>query len=134
MEERQELREYLERLERANQKQSKYAKWQCIFSLLAAISCVGVLLIVCTLMPQAKELTIQMETVLTDMQTISKQLVEADLGGMVQNVDTLVTTSQAGVEQMMEELNTIDFETLNKAIGDLAAVIEPLANFVKFFQ
>ena len=34
----------------------------------------------------------------------------------------------------MEKLNTVDFETLNKAIEDLSKVIEPLAKFFGMFN
>ena len=116
------------------EKQVKYQKLQCIFSGIAAISCVALFALVFTLLPQAAEMTTRLDTVLTNLESVTQQLADADLGGMVQNVDTLVTTSQAGVDQMMEELNAIDFDTLNKAISDLAAVVEPLANFFKMFQ
>ena len=116
------------------EKQVKYQKFQCILSGVAAVSCVALLALVCTLMPQAVETVTRLDSVLTNLESVTQQLSDADLGGMVQNVDTLVTTSQAGVDQMMEELNAMDFDTLNKAISDLASVVEPLANFFKMFQ
>jgi len=137
MEEKRELRELqelLERLDESNRKQAKYAKWQCILSVLAAISCLGLFVLVCTLMPQVEALTIQMETVLTNLEVVTDQLAGMDLGSMVENVDELVTTSQAGVEQAMKQLQEIDFNTLNKAIKDLADVVEPLAKFFNVFH
>ena len=53
---------------------------------------------------------------------------------MIRNVNELVTTSQDNLAQMMAKLNTIDFESLNRAIGDLADVVEPLANFLNIFH
>ena len=53
---------------------------------------------------------------------------------MIRNVDEPVTTSQDSLAQMMAKLNTIDFESLNRAIGDLADVVEPLANFFHIFH
>ena len=52
---------------------------------------------------------------------------------MVSNVDNLVTTGHQSLEGMMEKLNSVDFEKLNQAIEDLAAVIEPLAKMAKVF-
>ena len=50
---------------------------------------------------------------------------------LVDNVDNLIATSQTSIEQTMEKVNAIDFETLNKAIKDLSDVIEPLVKVVK---
>lgn len=145
MENKQDLREMLE-------KQNRYAKWQCILTAAAALCCLGVFLLVFTVMPRVRAVAGQMETVLTDLETVTGQLegqmdtiltnldavteelAQADLAGMVQNVDELATTSQSAVEQAAEKLNIIDFETLNKAIQDLADVVEPLARFFNVFN
>ena len=134
MEEKQELKELLERLDESNKKQARYAKWQCIFSVAAALSCLGLFLLVYTLMPQVEALAGQTEAVLTNLETISTQLAQSDLSAMVKNVDTLVTTTQQGVDQAMTNLNAIDFVTLNETIQDLADVVEPLANFFNVFR
>ena len=65
---------------------------------------------------------------------MTDQLAGMDLGSMVQNVDTLVTTTQEGVEQTMEQMNAIDFEALNRAIRNLSDVVEPLAKFFNVFH
>ena len=134
MEEKQELQELLERLDQSNRQQATFAKWQCIFSVLSAACIVGLCLLVYSLMPQLQEMTTQMDTVLTNLEVVTDQLAGMDLGSMVQNVDELVATSQAGVEQAMDQLNAIDFDTLNAAIRDLAAVVEPLAKFFNVFS
>ncbi len=133
MEEKMDLRELLERLDESNRQQAKFAKLQCVFSVISACCVVALFLLVYTLMPQVQELTAQTETVLTNLETVTAQLAGMDLGSMVQNVDELVNTSQAGVEQAMEQLSSIDFVTLNKAIKDLADVVEPLARFFNVF-
>jgi len=134
MEDKQELRELLERLDQSNRQQAKFARWQCIFSIASAVCIVGLFVLVYSLMPQVQALTTQTEVVLENLTEVTDQLAGMDLGTMVENVDELVITSQAGVEQAMEQLNAIDFETLNQAIEDLAAVIEPLANFFNIFH
>ena len=134
MEEKQDLQELRERLDRSNRQQARYARWQCIFSVAAAVCCVGLFVLVYTLMPQVRELTQQTESVLTNLEVVTDQLVGMDLGSMVSNVDDLVTTSQAGVEQTMDKLNAIDFEALNTAIANLSAVVEPLAKFFNVFR
>ncbi len=121
-------------LENAILQQTKFAKWQCMLTALAAVACVGVFLLVWSVMPQVEQLSQQMEAVLSDLEVVSDQLARADLEGMVQDVDKLAQTSQQGVEQAMDKLNGLDLETLNKAIADLADVVEPLARFFNIFN
>ena len=134
MEDKQELKELLERLDQSNRQQAKYARWQCIFSIASAVCVVGLFVLVYALMPQVQELTTQTEVVLTNLAEVTDQLAGMDLGAMVENVDELVITSQAGVEQAMDTLNAIDFDTLNQAIEDLFNMIEPLAKFFNIFH
>ena len=132
--------------------QQRFAKWQCILTGVAAAGCLGIFILVCTLMPRVYGLVEQTETVLTDLEAVTGQLegqmdviltnldevtqelAQADLVGMVENVDTLATTSQSAVEHATEKLDTIDLDTLNKAIQDLADVVEPLARFFNVFN
>ena len=134
MEEKRELRELLERLDRSNRQQARYARWQCIFSVAAAVCIVGLFVLVYTLMPQVRELTEKTEVVLTNLTEVTDQLAGMDLGTMVENVDELVVTSRDGVEQAVEQLNSIDFEALNQAIGDLSDVVKPMADFFNIFH
>ena len=134
MEEKQELQELLKRLDESNRQQAKYAWWQCILSVAAAVCCVGLFVLVWQLMPQVQALTGQMETVLTNLEIVTEQLAGMDLGEMVRNVDELVVTSQAGVEETMSKLNSIDFSELNRAIGNLSDVVEPMAKFFNVFR
>jgi len=148
MNEQKDLRELLERMDQSNREQAKFAKLQCLFSVIAAVCCIAILVAVLTILPQVKDMVGQVDVVLTNVEEVSRQLADADvaavmdnleavtkeladadLGGMVESVDQLVSTSQAGVEKALDKLNNIDFETLNQAIADLAAVVEPLANF-----
>ncbi len=121
-------------MERAIFQQTKIAKLQCILTTLAALACVGMFLLIWSVMPQIERLSGQMEAVLTNLEIVSGQLAQADLAGMVQDVDKLAETSQQGVEQAMEKLNKLDLDTLNKAIADLADVVEPLARFFNVFN
>ena len=141
MDDRQEFKNILEQLDRSNRQQARFAKLQCLFSLIAALCCVGVLYLIWSLMPQITligqqaEITLaDLQTTLTNLEVITAELAEADLGSMADNVDSLVTSSQAGVEQAMEKLNSIDFDTLNRAIRNLSDVVEPLAKFFNVFN
>ena len=135
-----ENKELMEQIHASLEKQNRHAKWQLIFTVALVVCCVGLALMVFDLLPkvqalipQVESLTQQIEVTLTDLQGITKQLAEARLKGMVENVDQLVGSSQTAVEQTMEKMNSIDLTTLNKAIKDLAAVIEPMAKFFNMF-
>lgn len=141
MEDKQELRTALEKLEESNKQQARFTRLQCWFSLISALCCAVILFLLWSLMPQITQIGAQAEQALTDMQAtltnleiITDQLAEADLGTMANNVDTLVTTSQTGVEEALKKLNGIDFDTLNEAIRNLADVVEPLAKFFNVFN
>lgn len=148
MEETKELYALLERMERAGQKQIRYARLQCVFSAVAAVCCAAALVLVAGLLPKLDAIARQADVVMQDVQQVSSQLAQADWEGMIsdleqvgaqiaqadfgaltQEVSTLVQSSQSGVEEALGKLNSIDLDTLNRAIADLAAVVEPLAKF-----
>lgn len=141
MENDQKLLALLERMEKANRKQVAYARLQFIFSLVAVLCCAALLLFGIKVLPQLQEAVLQTETVLANLESVTTELAQSNLSGMVENVDLLVAnvdglvgTSQAGVEQAMEKLNAIDFDALNDAIEDLSDVIEPIAKFFNTFK
>ena len=133
MEEKKELQEWMDRLEKFNHQQEKYARLQCLFTVVAAVCCVSLFALVYIKMPAMRDVVVKMETVLENLETVTDQMADMDLATMVKNVDDLVVTSQAGVEQAMDQLNAIDFNTLNRAIDDLADVVDPLAKFFNVF-
>ena len=133
MEEKKELQEWMDRLEKFNHQQAKYARLQCLFTVVAAVCCVSLFALVYIKMPAMRDVVVKMETVLENLETVTDQMADMDLATMVKNVDDLVATSQAGVEQAMDQLNAIDFNTLNRAIDDLADVVDPLAKFFNVF-
>ena len=141
MDQEQKLTELLNEIKKSTDKQVLYARLQCIFSIVAALCCVILLVVGLKVLPELREASAQAETVLNNLETVTTELTRVDLGnmvenvdGLVQNVDKLVTTSQEGVEQTMKKIDAIDFDTLNKAIDDLSRVIEPIANFFKVFK
>lgn len=56
------------------------------------------------------------------------------MDGVLSSVETLVEDSSAGVTQALDNMNSIDFETLNKSISDLNSVVSPLSNFFSRFK
>ena len=140
MEENKETLELLRKIERSSRMQIYSGYVRTGLMLVCAVCMAALVVMVFRLMPQINEILAQAQhafnqvgTVLDYLEQTSYQLSQVDLQGMVSNVDGLVTTGQQSLEASMEKLNGVDFEALNKAIKDLAAVIEPLAKMTKVF-
>lgn len=141
MEENKELLELLQRIEKTNRQQLRSSRLTCLFACLAALCCAGALALVFTTLPQITAVLPQVTSVIDQMQVIlgnleqtTQQLSMLDVTGMVSGIDNLVATGQLSLEQTMQKLNTIDIDTLNQAIRDLAAVVEPLAKVSSLFK
>lgn len=150
----QQLTEILERMEKANKQQVFYARLQCLFSVIAAVCCLVLLILGFKFMPQIQILAERADIVLTNLETVTEELADVDLTGLenvitgledvvaelatvdmnsvVDHIDELVSASHKGVDETMKKLNSIDFETLNKAMEDLSEVVERLAKITKF--
>lgn len=135
-----EMLELLKEIREENRKQVLYARITCIAALVAALCFAGVFMLVYKFLPQINAIVEdlpgivkQMDGVLGNLQIVTEKLTAVDFGGMIDGVNSLVEAGQTGLEQTVEKLNAIDFESLNKAIKNLEAVIEPLANFFKVF-
>lgn len=50
------------------------------------------------------------------------------------NANQLVVDNSDAVSEAMTKINSVDFEALNKAIRDLADIVEPLARVSNFFN
>ena len=141
MEENKEMLELLQKIEKANRHQVKLTRLVCIFALIAAVFCgctfglvYNVLPEITEILPQISAVASQMQTVLSDLEQATRQLSVMDFTGMVEDVDILVTTAQTSLEQTMGKLDSIDFNTLNKAIEDLAKVVEPMSRLMNVFK
>lgn len=133
MEANQEMLELLRKIEKSNRQKNVTNVLLCMFMLAAAVSCIAICVMVWQLMPQVNVLLGQLETVLADLEQTARKLAALDLESMVSNMDSLAVYAQDSLHQTMEKLDTIDFETLNQAIEDLAQVIEPVAKFFGMF-
>ena len=141
MEENKEMLELLKKIEAANRKQLVYTRIQCIAAVLAVVCFAGIYFLIRDFLPQITavideipSLVAQMETVLSNLEVVTNELAAVDFEGMINGVNALVQTGQTGLEQAVGSLNAIDLETLNKAIQNLADVVEPLAKFFKVFS
>lgn len=128
------FQQMMERIDRSNRRQARYGMLQCVFSIVSALCCVALLLLVLSMLPQLQAISQQAETVLSNLEVVSHDLASMDLSGMVKNVDALVTDSQAGLADALAKLNSIDIDSLNTAIESLAAVVEPLSKLTNIFK
>ena len=148
MEENKEVLQLLKQIEKANRRQTLCCIALCIFALIAALCCIVTFVAIYQILPQITqivpqvtavipkitEVVSQMQTVLTNLEKTTSQMAQMDLSIMVSDVNDLVVTGQQSLEQTMAKLDSIDFATLNKAIKDLAAVVEPLAKVSSVFR
>ena len=133
MEENREVLELLRKIERTNRVKMITLIFLGVLMLAAAVSCVSLCLMIGDMLPKVNGILDQMETILTDLEQTSDALSQLDLQTMVMDVDALVRYAQESLASTMDKLDTIDLEKLNQAIGDLAQIIEPLANFFRKF-
>ena len=138
--EEKDMHEILERMEKTNRQHLRHARLQSFLTLLAALCFVGLVFAVSSIMPrlsgfvdEAEKLLGQAEVVLTNLEEVTEELTELEFAQMVEDVDNLVRSSQAGLEETLEKVNSIDIEKLNEAIDGLSKVVEPLTKFFKVF-
>lgn len=62
---------------------------------------------------------------------VAEQLGSVDWETMTGDIGDLAQSAQASLETAMEAIDQLDIQGLNKAITDLTAVIEPLANVMR---
>ena len=56
------------------------------------------------------------------------------MDNVLNSVEVFVEDSSVGVSQALENMNSIDFEKLNRSIEDFNNVVSPLSNFFSRFQ
>ena len=133
MEKEMQYQKILEKMEKNSRRQLMYTRIMCLFSILAAVCCISMLLKLNGFLPEIQLFAQQAESVLSNLEMASQELAKADLNGMINNINTLVTTSQTDVADAIGKLSEIDIETLNKTINDLSVVVERLARIATIF-
>ena len=138
MEENRQLTELLEQMKKNEERRNRYAKWQFLASLVTAVCCVLILGIgigaYVTVVPGLKDALGEIQTVTADLNRIAEQLTEADLAGLVEHVDRLAVTSEEGMTDALEKIESIDIDELNRAIKALSDVVTPLARLMGKFS
>ncbi len=140
MEEKNEMLEMLQKMDASGRKQLLYTRIQCIAAVAAVACFAGIYFLIRDFLPQISAIitqipgvVAQMEVVLGNLEVVTTELTTVDFAGMVEGVNALVSTGQAGLEETVAKLNDIDFDALNKAIATLTEVVDPLAKFFKVF-
>lgn len=109
-----------------------------ILSAVRTVACVGIFAVILffalDILSKFNALYTQLEAAAVNITTLSAQIENADLPGLVsdvndlvENADTLVTESTENLDSVVKKIDNVDFEKLNQAIDDLASVIEPIA-------
>lgn len=140
MDENKEMLELIRKMEASSRKQLMYTRIQCLAAVAAVVCFAGIYFLIRDFLPQISaiiteipKVVAQMEAVLANLEIVTTELAEVDFKSMIDGVNTLVETGQAGLEETVAKLNSIDFEALNTAIDSLVKVIDPLAKFFKVF-
>ena len=123
----------LEKIEKQTRQQALFTKILCVFCAVILICMLVLTVFIVNAAGQITELAEQAKFVMDNLDVVTWELANADIGGMIENIGALTTDSQAIVEEAMSKLNAINLDALNQAIEDLANIVEPLANFTKFF-
>jgi hypothetical protein len=87
---------------------------------------------------QANDAIVQVNTMLGDIQPaidnlnkVAQDLADADIDGMLSDVDKLVTSSEKNLGDALKTITEIDIKSLNESIADLNAVVKPLAGMFR---
>ena len=134
------MEQIMEKLEKQSRQQLLFTKILCglcslllVCTLVLTIAITGAVKEIAVVAAPLQEIAQQAGTVMTNLETVTQDLASADLSSMVEGVNTLAVNSQSAIAEAMKKLDLIDIDTLNKAIEDLADVVEPLAKVSKFF-
>ena len=130
---RQNVEEHNREMAQTEKSQLKYQKLAFIMSMLSAIFMGVVLIIVIGLVvyvvPKGNTIYDSTMVSLNNLEHLTTELKEADLGGTVENINTLTVQATGDLSKTMDRMNSIDLEKLNVAIDNLNKTIEPMARF-----
>jgi ABC-type transporter Mla subunit MlaD len=66
-----------------------------------------------------------------NLNKVAQDLADADIDGMLSDVDKLVTSSEKNLGDALKTITEIDIKSLNESIADLNAVVKPLAGMFR---
>ncbi len=100
-------------------------------ALLGAVCAVSIILVPKTL-HTLDRVNASLERVDSLVETANTALITATEAA--ENANKLVADNADSVSEAMEKFNSVDFDALNRAINDLADIVEPLAKVSNFFK
>lgn len=80
---------------------------------------------------QANEILDDVQPVVANLNTVTNDLANADITGMLEDVDALVVSSEKNMADALQTITDIDIKSLNEAISDLSAIVAPLAGMFR---
>lgn len=140
MDTNEENRKLLEALVKNSEKQLFYARITTAAAFIVAAAVVICLIIivpaVMNTVSRANAIMVQASDTISLADTAIESITEmsGSITAMGNNMDDFITENAESVAEVMEKLDSIDFEGLNGAIEDLGNVVEPLANFFGKFK
>jgi len=139
------IAELLQEIRNENKREMKYAKTQMRLAVFTSFISLVIIIIVAagmayivprmtiladqadTIMQQTDEMMVQAQTVMDNLEQVTNELSESDISGMLEDVDSLVVSSEENMAAAAQKIMDIDIDSLNQAIEDLGSVVSPLA-------
>lgn len=130
----------LERISRETIRQNDQLRRQIRLTRLLALFCAclaAVAVIFCViLLPRVTGILTQASSILLELQTTAETVNKTvpatleEVNALIAQSRTGITTALTDVQIALGKLNSIDIESLNQAIEDLAGIVRPLANLL----
>jgi methyl-accepting chemotaxis protein len=73
----------------------------------------------------------EVQDVVTNLDKSTQELAAININEMLDNVNSLVSTSEKSVQDTVKKIDDVDLNSLNKAIKDLSTIISPLAKLFR---
>lgn len=125
--------ELMKKIEASLSAQEEYAQRQFFMAKVMAgasiLTLAVVLAVALVALPQILTIFSDVQIIMEDVNTITSDLADSNLGQIARNMDHLVTSSEQSVQEALKQINSIDIATLNQAIKNLSDVVSPLARF-----
>ena len=130
---RQNVEEHNKEIAQTEKSQLKYQKLSFVMSMLSAIFTGTVLIIVICMVayvvPKVNTIYDSTMVSLNNLEYLTTELKEADLGGTVANINTLTIQATDDMSRTVERIDKVDLEKLNEAIDNLNETVKPMAEF-----
>ena len=129
----------LSRLIESSEKQLFYERARTVISVISAIAIICALVLV---VPAILKTVSHVDGIISQAGQTMELADEALAGitqmsesitGMGRNMDEFILENEETISRVMEQLESVDFEGLNRAIKDLGDVVEPFAKFFNKF-